>query len=398
MKKSIIAASIFTICIISRQGYAQLGSILGTVQSTVEQKVDEKAQQKTAEAMDSALNNGSPQQPGGANNSSTSVSKPVSAPQTIAAYQNYDFKPGEQIIFEDHFTDDQDGEFPAHWDLEKGQGVVNKVNGEPTFLLTEGNYVVVSPRMKTESYLTDRFTVEFDYYQANSSQYPPIIMFHEADKSASDHLINFGHSVNTTYFQPDLSGNDVGTDEEYFGKWHHAAIIYKNGQMKAYLDNTRALVAPHCGFVPASLSIGGIGEQDAPITLRNVRIASGGGANTIGNILTNGKFVTHGITFDVARATLKPESMGVLNEVANFLKSNANVGMEIDGHTDSDGPADKNVKLSQDRADAVKTQLIAMGVDGSRLATRGFGAMKPIASNDSPEGKANNRRVEFIKM
>ena len=157
-------------------------------------------------------------------------------------------------------------------------------------------------------------------------------------------------------------------------------------------------VVPQVGFVPVSLRIGGIGDNDKPITFKNVRIASGGNANAIGNILTNGKFVTHGITFDIGKATLLPQSMGVMNDVAKFLKANTNINMEIDGHTDNTGSAASNMTLSQQRANAVEAQLITMGIDASRLTTKGYGSTVPIASNDTPEGQANNRRVEFVKM
>ena len=76
---------------------------------------------------------------------------------SLKAYQNFDFVPGDKILFEDHFTDDQDGEFPSHWELKKGQAQLNKANGELAFFLTEGNYVEVYPRMKTDKYLTDPF-------------------------------------------------------------------------------------------------------------------------------------------------------------------------------------------------------------------------------------------------
>ena len=71
--------------------------------------------------------------------------------QDFKTYQNYDFIPGDRIVFEDDFASDRDGEFPAHWKLEKGQGVVNKVQGEPALALTEGNYATVEPRMTSKT-------------------------------------------------------------------------------------------------------------------------------------------------------------------------------------------------------------------------------------------------------
>src|SRR5437763_6788291 len=75
--------------------------------------------------------------------------------QDYKAYQNYDFVPGDHILFDDDFTADKDGEFPAHWKLLKGQAVVNQLGGQPVFALTEGNYVEVAPRIATASYLRD---------------------------------------------------------------------------------------------------------------------------------------------------------------------------------------------------------------------------------------------------
>src|SRR5215475_11503020 len=84
--------------------------------------------------------------------------------QDFKAYQNYDFVPGDKIVFEDDFRADTDGEFPAHWKLDKGQAVVNKFMGEPTFAITDGNYAEVKPRMKADGYLGDTFTIEFDMF------------------------------------------------------------------------------------------------------------------------------------------------------------------------------------------------------------------------------------------
>ncbi len=381
-----------------------LSNLQNTVQNTAWNKVNDKASQTTSNVMDTALGNGPKNAPannnggnGGSNAGGaaapSAAGMPEGSPQQLAAYQNYDFKAGDTIIFSDDFTADQDGEFPAHWNLNAGQGVVNNVQGAPAFCLTAGNYAMVSPRMTTANYLTDPFTVEFDYLP--SGGYDPLVRF--IDATNDNHEIAFSHTVSTSNFNNNFSGNNVGSDADYFGKWHHAALIYKNGQLKAYLDNTRALVVPQCGFVPVNLKIGGIGDNDKPITFKNVRIASGGNANTIGNLLTNGKFVTHDITFDIGKATIQPQSMGVLNDVAKFLKANTSINMEIDGHTDNTGSASKNMTLSQQRANAVEAQLIIMGIDASRLTTKGFGSTVPVASNDTPEGQAMNRRVEFVK-
>jgi outer membrane protein OmpA-like peptidoglycan-associated protein len=330
----------------------------------------------------------------GANAGGASV---AGGPVALTTYSNYDFVPGDQVIFEDNFTDDADGEFPAHWTLEKGQGIINKVQGIPAFCLTEGNYVRVGPRMKTpDNYLPDNFTIEFDFF--SNSGYDPIILFTTATGESRD--LSFGKSVGTGYFPNDFSADYPGDREAAFdGHWHHAAMVKKGNQIKCYEDQYRVLVVPDCGDCKVTkLEMGGIGSTENPIVFKNFRVAAGGNMNMIGKKFTENKIVTHGINFDIDKATIRPESMGTLNMIVGVLRDNPDLKFEVDGHTDSSGAAAHNLTLSQQRADAVKTQLVSMGVDASRLTTKGFGDTKPIADNTTPVGMANNRRVEFVKM
>jgi outer membrane protein OmpA-like peptidoglycan-associated protein len=103
------------------------------------------------------------------------------------------------------------------------------------------------------------------------------------------------------------------------------------------------------------------------------------------------------VLFEVGKAILKRESKQLLSEIAEVLKKNPQIEhVSIEGHTDSDGDAESNQILSQDRADAVRRYLVREGVVAKRLSATGYGESKPIASNDTKEGKAKNRRVEFL--
>lgn len=105
-----------------------------------------------------------------------------------------------------------------------------------------------------------------------------------------------------------------------------------------------------------------------------------------------------GIHFDFDKATLKPEAMAVLNEAAALLQKHERVVVEVAGHTDSKGSEDYNQGLSDRRAGAVKDYLNSKGVKANRLTARGYGESRPVASNDTDEGRAENRRVELIVL
>jgi OOP family OmpA-OmpF porin len=106
-------------------------------------------------------------------------------------------------------------------------------------------------------------------------------------------------------------------------------------------------------------------------------------------------FVRGQVLFDVNRATIKPEAAEVLLRVANFLRKNQQYTVEIQGNTDSTGPLAWNMKLSAMRAEAVKSYLVTNGVAAGRLTTKGFGPNEPLAPNNTAEGRAKNRRVDF---
>lgn len=105
--------------------------------------------------------------------------------------------------------------------------------------------------------------------------------------------------------------------------------------------------------------------------------------------------VIEGIEFDTNKATIRKKSETTLDAAVKVLTDNPSIKIEISGHTDNEGKRDKNVKLSQDRADAVKAYMVSKGIDGSRIQTRGAGPDEPIGDNKTKEGRQKNRRTEF---
>ena len=378
----------------------------------VNQRVDSKANQTMDTTLDAAERNGTappkttpaatpsttPPTPASTNAEAAATTPAVIAPISIAAYQNYDFTPGDTILFADDFTTTQDGEFPEQWELLHGQGVVNHQQGYSALLLTDGNYARVAPRLKTKTYLPAQFTLEYDVLLLEPS-YPLLVMF---QGQQGESKLNINHN------EVQFEGNDgvslSGTNPApihgaaAFGKWHHVALAVKKQQLKVYIDQYRVLTVPDMHTTPTAFQMAGIGSPEGPLVFRNVRLAAGGGMNLIGQKFTDSKIVTHGINFDIDKATLRPESMGTLNQINRVLTENPDLKFEVGGHTDNTGNSPHNLTLSQQRAEAVKSQLLAMGISPTRLTAKGYGDSKPSTTNETPEGKANNRRVEFTKI
>jgi OOP family OmpA-OmpF porin len=101
------------------------------------------------------------------------------------------------------------------------------------------------------------------------------------------------------------------------------------------------------------------------------------------------------VEFEFDNDVLTAEGRETVEEVAALLRSLPGVDVEISGHTDSTGDDAFNLDLSQRRADAVRTYLVEQGLSGARFETAGFGETRPIADNDTPEGRQRNRRTEF---
>lgn len=142
----------------------------------------------------------------------------------------------------------------------------------------------------------------------------------------------------------------------------------------------------------------GMHNENDKYLISNIRLAAGA-PDTRNTLITEGKFVTRGILFDVNSDRIKPESYGALKDIANVLSENSAVKVKIVGHTDSDGSDADNMTLSKKRAAAVKQALSnEFNIDASRMETDGKGKSQPADKNDTAEGKANNRRVEFIKI
>jgi outer membrane protein OmpA-like peptidoglycan-associated protein len=325
----------------------------------------------------------------------------ASAQSSLTAYGKYDFVPGDTVLFEDHVQDEQSDEIPSKWKIISGRTEVRDRDGEKAIVMIDGWNVQITPRLKNNKILPQRFTLEFDALttgaDAANSGWPLEIVWDGGTGNLSNNLriLTNGHT------SLDQQQGEFPTPEEIGeGKWYHVAISVNETTMKVYLNNVRVLNAQTENGRANSITFNIVGIATDGLNQRyfkNIRLAAGG-VDPYKQITTSGRFVARGIKFDYNKATLKPESMGEINRITALMKSHPELKFEIGGHTDSDGDEAYNLKLSQQRADAVKAELAKQSIDAARLTTKGFGATKPMSDNGTNEGKANNRRVEFIKQ
>jgi OmpA-OmpF porin, OOP family len=135
-----------------------------------------------------------------------------------------------------------------------------------------------------------------------------------------------------------------------------------------------------------------------PVMLGNFRIAAGG--RTLYDALSaDGRVATQGILFDTGSDRIRPESTPTLQEIGRMLQQHGDLRLRIEGHTDSVGGAEINQALSERRATSVRRHLVErFSVDERRLEAAGLGQAQPVDSNDTPEGRQNNRRVELVRL
>jgi len=329
-------------------------------------------------------------------------------PGPYLTWAKYDFVPGDELIFEDNQENELNGEFPSRWDL-AGNGSVENAGfgGSDVIYFKEASSCIV-PFLKNpeKDNLPEIFTIEFDAWFEIDEYCSYLIDFYD-HKNQSESTIDIyplvieaNHAEITRLgdgYYPGTGDNEITTNF-----WRHIAISFNTRALKVYLDDARVLNIPNLGINPEGLTIccdamNSVGSEGAGRYIRNIRLAKGG-VKLYDKLLQDGKIVTNGIRFDVNKATIKPESMGIMNSIVQLMKEHPELSFSVEGHTDSDGTETDNQLLSEQRARAVADKLIALGIDSKRLTCKGWGESKPLGNNATPEGKANNRRVEFVKI
>lgn len=342
--------------------------------------------------------------------------------ETATLWNAYDFVSADHIFFYDDLKFEEYGEFPSKWDLAFGNSEIATLNGEKIIQFKNAKYgTAVFPLITKKDYIDGYTTIEFDIY-FDEQFYDNIhqswqIGFHDISGESSiyygSYLDGNGQekSVHNDGGKVDIqfSNGKIVTSmgNKYSGGiskdritapigWHHVAIVFRDTNFKLYIDEHKLLNIPQLKFDPCRFYVYATGKDDAKMTIKNIKFAQGGGS-IYQRVNTDGRYVTNGILFDSGKSDIQPQSSGVLKKLADMMHTHPELGFTIIGHTDSDGDTASNLTLSQQRAEAVKKELVTRGIDSKRLTTEGKGESQPLNKNMTPGEKANNRRVEFVK-
>lgn len=352
----------------------------------------------------------------GTNSSSGSNGSTNSSSSQTKSNSKFDFEPGNKVLYFDDFQRLNIGDFPAEFNTNSSGEVLN-VSGKPGKWLSMTKNGAFIPESIKE--LPDNFTLEFEVGLIGNpgNNYSGLGLNFTTDKDQLFKDVLFGWSSSILYLHPgaDLlsvqilpaSGENEINNEIPMPQWSQngkrfakVSIWRQKGRLRVYVNEDKLVDMPRffAESKPYHLAFSRRFFEDSELLMTNIRYAVAG-ADTRNKLITEGKFVTTGITFDTNSDSIKPESGVVLKEIATALQENPTVRIKIIGHTDSDGADAANLTLSQKRAEAVKKALFSFyGIDVSRMQTDGKGESQPANTNATAEGKANNRRVEFIKL
>ncbi len=391
------------------------------VNSKVDQTIDKGLDATEKAADDAAKKKDKNAKPGTqTTNKDSLTTASVNQQQQTTVQKASDFLPGNKIIFEDNFSKDALGDFPAKWNT-NGSGDVTTIEGLEGRWLNIVHNSIVTPEMGKA--MPENCTIEFDLFlQANNNMMIPNIQFgitsvknilkediyynEKFYMSISRYNEKDGQAVE--YGLRDLIGNKNNFPlTSYVNKILHVSMAINNTRIRVYFDTTKLIDLPRA-LTPAMRNnffinnVYTVPASELGVLVSNVRIAetvTDARSGLSKQLMEEGRVSTSDILFDVNKDVIKSASFPIIDDIGEAMQNNATLNIKIVGYTDADGEADANQVLSEKRAVAVKKYIQdKFKISAGRMITEGMGELQPVAVNTTEEGKAKNRRVEFIKL
>ena len=344
-------------------------------------------------------------------------------------YSNFDFLPGNEVLFFDDFSSEMIGDFPVMWNTTgSGEIVVTEMNSDRWFRIESSSMTFLDAGLES----VENFTIEFDLvvtknkdlisgdgwdfqmglFSSNpdidglfsTSLFPGLagIVLNFATLSPSN--IEHTYRIYNNETEKGFEGKNTKKNTSFeIGKKYKLSFWVQKTRLRLYINEEKVFDIQRA--FPEQMQIDQIRfwtyeDQDlnANIYISNFRHADATEDNR-SKFLTDGKLISYGIYFDSGQDIVKPQSYGAIKEMATILSENHTVKVLIAGHTDSDGNENANLELSKRRAASVKDILVnVFGISADRIETDGRGQYEQVSPNDTPENKAKNRRVEFIRL
>ncbi len=436
MKNVKILMVFITLMISSTMSYGQFIKKLGkraeeAAKEAVLRKAEQKVNRETEKAMDTILDGkkgkknkkdkSSKQQDVQNNdqNENNEISDQENTNSDFGVYSNFTFIPGNKLLFYDDFAADALGDFPANWETGGSGEVVTTTD-------SEGKWLSMSRRagyMPTmENKLPENYTIEFDLANNGYGSGKPISKLFFAFLTKKVYLMGAGGALADIEILLSNNGFTVSKVENFGGEVEvkigssinrqmpdylnstvHISIAVNKKRLRMWVNEEKLVDSPNLlqvnigrYFIIQAMDV--LPEKGHFVGISNFKIAEST-EDLRSLLLKNGKFSTTGIYFDTAAATVKKESYGILLDIANMLRDNPDINLQIVGHTDNQGEEAYNLSLSKNRADAVKQILVdEFGINEDKLQFMGKGETEAVDDNTTEKGRANNRRVEFIKI
>jgi len=310
-------------------------------------------------------------------------------PPGTGAWLNYDFVPGDRLLFWEDFTTDAVGDFPRSLALRGGNMEIAEWAGRRWLRAAgEGRFILQLPDT-----LPLRYTVEFEFIGRFDRE---VWVYPVSDRRRA--IFSSGGTGGVDVGEVSAFGGPP-VSEAQWDRVHFARLMVDGDYAKAYVDSIRVANVPNAALGRSGtleLYLGG--RESDPVFLTNLRVAAG--RRRLYDVLAaSGRVATYGIYFNVAGDEPRAESTPTLKEIGLMLREHPQLRVLIEGHADNTGDADANFALSARRAESVRQYLLTTyGIGATRVESRGFGATRPVAPNTTALGRQANRRVELVRL